>query len=131
MFREKPMTVSFSVFITHTTDKVRSLSVDRRNCFYDDEGPPLNVCEADCAYDTAKSLCGCVPWFLAKYGNDECPVDKYSSCFNSSTILGERRDCKCMLGCDHISYLIQSISALHPDSGNSSSIKMTAWPHLR
>lgn len=131
IFRDEPMTVKFSAFITFASDQLRSLSVDRRKCYFEDEGLPLDVCEADCHYQTVKSMCGCVPWFRSRYGSDECPLEKYSTCLNFNlTKFQEKRSCKCMLGCDHTSYLVESIKAVKPGNWSSSSIEMT-WPHLR
>lgn len=134
IFREQPMAVSFAVFQTYSTEQVRGLSVERRKCIFEDEGSSLNVCETQCDYDTVKSMCGCAPWYQAKYGSDECPLDKYSSCLNlnaTSQKSRKSRSCRCMLGCDHVSYMIESIKVLNVDSGKPSSIKMSAWPHLR
>ncbi|XP_033229005.1 uncharacterized protein LOC117180625 [Belonocnema kinseyi] len=105
---------------------VRFLSVNQRQCTFDDESVSYSYCERNCFINKIRSLCSCLPWFLAPTPEDECKPEGYS-CLITARKMSSKLDCNCYLSCNHIDYNVQLVERYWNTRIN---ISLYPWPHL-
>lgn len=126
----EPVTIKIEAYITYTTSDLRMLLRSQRQCHYDNEALTVNNCELRCLSNRVFAKCGCVPWFLAEFGDHrECSLSEYS-CANTNRT--ETTDCDCLLSCDHITYNCHQIAVTNNlDTSKESElckIDLSKWP---
>lgn len=125
----EPVAIGIKAYITYTTSEVKMLRRSQRQCHYDSEVLTVNNCELRCLSRRVFAKCGCVPWFLAEFGDyRECFLSEYS-CANTSRT--GTTDCDCLLPCDHIAYSCHKITVYDPDTNEKSKIckiGLSTWP---
>ena len=119
--------IQFIPIITTTKKDVRFLSLNQRQCSFNDESVSYSHCERICFIDKIISLCSCLPWFLASSPYQECQPKQYS-CLINARKTWSTFDCDCYLPCDQSSYNVEKITRNLDKTWIN--ISLSRWPHL-
>lgn len=118
--------ISFNAVTTMTNKDVRLLSVNQRQCTFDDESVSYSHCERNCFINKIRSICHCLPWFLAPSPEEECKPVEYS-CLIRARKMFLTLDCNCFLPCDHTAY---NVHIIERKPHKQIIINFKPWPHL-
>ncbi|XP_058465541.1 sodium channel protein Nach-like [Malaya genurostris] len=107
--------ISYMVQETVSSDLIRSLTVNQRNCIFFDEHHAghefysYNLCLMRCRATRAFKLCRCVPHFYPFIDGPKCKVDDLL-CLSKDLRWHEKKFCKCLKPCNEIVYVPVHIS---------------------
>ncbi|XP_046412590.1 uncharacterized protein LOC124175951 [Neodiprion fabricii] len=99
-----PSTVTVDLQETYTSPEARVLARFQRKCYFPGEQPPVVKCVLDCQVANSLEHCDCVPWYLARVGVKECPINRYECLSSKSAEILDVSRCLCRLSCANIAF---------------------------
>ncbi|XP_046735546.1 uncharacterized protein LOC124405001 [Diprion similis] len=99
-----PSAITVELQETYTSPEARVLARFQRKCYFPGEQPPVLKCLLDCQVANSLKHCNCVPWYLARVGVKECPINRYECLTSKSAEILDVSRCLCRLSCDNIAF---------------------------